>query len=124
LNTCEEWYRLLERNHNDFEVRLVFADWLEEQGMLKEATGMRWQATNRQRAWKSGYDSWHWYNITQIQQTINPLGPESDLPEVLYLQLSRGYCNSPEYRAYHSIEEADDALADALEKVALLAGAG
>lgn len=41
--TFEEFYWLLEKTPDDWELRLVFADWLEEEGKVLLACGQRFQ---------------------------------------------------------------------------------
>lgn len=39
----------VDANPEDWNLRLVYADWLDEQGRDVEASGQRWQAANRRR---------------------------------------------------------------------------
>lgn len=45
--TIADWYTLIEANPADWDQRLVFSDWLAEQGENVLANGQRWQAQKR-----------------------------------------------------------------------------
>ena len=73
--TLEDWYVQIEQNPIDWELRSVFADWLEDQGETTLALGQRWQVKH-QRTPQHGsakpngtvrhQDDWMgWYLITE-----------------------------------------------------------
>ena len=41
--TLSDWYAMIEANPADWDQRLVFSDWLEQQGEDVLANGQRWQ---------------------------------------------------------------------------------
>lgn len=48
------WRRLIASRPDDWGQRLAFSDWLEEQGMLLEAEGQRWQAREKKHPHRVG----------------------------------------------------------------------
>ena len=45
--TLSDWYALIEANPADWDQRLVFSDWLAEQGENVLANGQRWQVERK-----------------------------------------------------------------------------
>ena len=72
--TYEQWYKLILADPLDWDQRLVFADWLEEQGAVDLSHGQRWQVEhqrcsqdrsvpnfpNKGNRWLGSTPSWYW----------------------------------------------------------------
>lgn len=86
MKTLEDWYRHLEEHPDDWECRLVLADWLDDQGLDVLAAGQRWQA--REHARPMG--GTHWYNAEHYRAGKDqlPPGPE-DLPRETFLAMKQ-----------------------------------
>ena len=60
--SIQTWYEQIEAAPDDWELRLQFADWLEENDEPVLAAGQRKQVTNRKRPawWSDSHYHWGW----------------------------------------------------------------
>ncbi len=128
----ESWEKLLDSKPNDFTTRLVYADWLEEQGLVNEAQAQRWMGTHhkfpkrtrRQRVWDAvGLGSayiipWRWFREGQGRYLT------AMLPQEVWVCFTdlKYYLPHPRYDHGHSMyfstrQEAELALSQALERL-------
>ncbi len=91
--TRRQWQDAIEKDLLDFDVRLVFADWLGEQGYEEEAEFQRWMCDEHIRAYNSYMidrrkpvrGMWDWFSDSN---TTDPIGRQfGDLPLVYYKSL-------------------------------------
>jgi uncharacterized protein (TIGR02996 family) len=93
----------------DWPLRLVYADALDDAGRHVEAAGQRWQAANEKRP----YCGVHWYDGTLANDTDG----ESDLPPEVFVELAGGELRLAEpsevqdWRDYLTTEDAELDLA-------------
>lgn len=91
--TLEDWYQEIEKSPHDWDLRRVFSDWLEEQGLEVLARGQRWQIEHRRCPLRT-LKKWGWYSWTadltqEITSTHYPQGVDlSELSLELVSHLS------------------------------------
>jgi hypothetical protein len=94
------------------ELRLVFADWLDERGRGPAATAQRWLAAHDKRptpcsrTWDWWGDGWKWCGDNCPWFAY--------LPQALFEHLTPGVRKSVHYSEYASRRAAEEALADAV----------
>lgn len=122
--TAEDVFRAsLEANTADCDLRLIFADWLADQGRDVEAGGQRWQARNRQwprpspaeRAWQWWYWEGEWWPKDYENGVF-----EASLPRDVWHAFKGGKMISWLFRKYSTLCAAETALAHALASLDLL----
>ncbi len=101
----------LEHHPDGWEMRLVYADWLEEQGESLLANGQRWQVENGKYS-----KSWFGHTFINSRYGFAPYAPNS-LNESLFVQLPGA--SSLIFQANHRIE-AESALASAIHKLGIV----
>jgi len=112
---------LLDRNPSDWDTRLLYADWLEEQGLNVRANGQRWQARERKCPKLSNmFGLWYWVDLRHfcpgacewslfrewIPTNIWKLIPRSSN----YAKKETGF------KTYHTRKDAEIALAEGLHR--------
>ena len=100
MSECEAFLQAIAANEDDITVRLVFADWLDEQGEHEEA--------ERQRKWHEGKQ----WLIQFCQETTdilkNDMGFTGEMTYVDALELGRQISNCPRlHMNSHSFERHD-----------------
>lgn len=108
----------------DWEARLVYADWLEERDLFQEAKVQRWLADNKKRPFTTTLQYYFWYEEdtafdNDTHQQNDETDPQSDLPVKLFVLLAGGELfdwGRCRYRCYNSREEAWQDLNQAFNK--------
>ncbi len=105
----------IDESPEDWDRRLILADFCEESRDLLEAEFWRWTAKEHKRARKSenNYIPYQWYNISSNN---NDVDPESDIPKELYKTLKTPEADYWTYKLYKTNREADDDLLQAYKK--------
>ena len=111
---------MLDAKPADWTTRIIFADWLEEQGDHVAARGQRWMVRHRKKPyWDYFRKTWDWYYGKGFGSWI------SGIPINLFGKL-RGYeshylehSTQSSYREYRTRFAAESALAMALEEIQL-----
>ena len=113
--SIDVWYEQIEEAPDDWELRLQFADWLEEDQEPVLAAGQRWQAKHRRRPYQQP-DTWEWFYFQDDDQ-LSPgacVVPYSLGQHFRDLGCAERYPNCPQF---DSIREAEAALAEALHRM-------
>lgn len=125
-HTEEAMSKGLDEDPNDWSLRAIYADWLEEQGRDGEAAGQRWMIQHKKRPFRPQYSGvmttngarWWWYNLANRRPHSDGLyeDPWSDLPEDLFRKLIKGPPDSESYlsQTYRLRQRAEKALFKAL----------
>lgn len=101
---------LLDEYPHDWEMRLVYADWLDEIGETVKANGQRWQAMERKTPKRSnGVTAWYWLDSKWEHFAI----PAAAL-------IPNHLCGSPKHRTkvYSIFETRQDAEAELAAELA------
>ena len=105
------FHRGLDLTPTDWPLRLVYADWLEEQGRLNEAFAQRWMAQEQKRPrFYHKFQQWVWYDEWQVTSRIDQM---SDLTSIVWRLLPEAEIDQGR-KAYHTRQEAEFALVQAL----------
>ena len=66
MNFTNELYKNVLQNYTNHDIKLVYSDYLEEQGQIKEAEAWRWLGTNHKYPVKgnNSYEIYYWMNDT------------------------------------------------------------
>jgi uncharacterized protein (TIGR02996 family) len=104
----------LELNPADWTTRIIYADWMEEQGDHIAARGQRWMARHKKRPyWDCRSKTWDWYYGKN-------LGSWDSVIPINLLDKLRGWVRSGRsYQEYSTRIAAEAALAQALEEIRL-----
>lgn len=94
----------LEQSPDDWEMRLVYADWLEERRESIRANGQRWQVENGKRPDKG----WDWWRMEFGNRFMACLDKE------VYEKLDTSWAE------YEHLTDADKDLASALHKLGIV----
>lgn len=130
MTTEDDFQKTLDKKPNDWQTRLVFADWLQEQGD-KRAEGYRlmglWQLIARHNKGSGPYgcheagvnNSWEWWTD---KETYDPQLTTCRIPQDLLRKIRSKYVYSTSEKGLTSKDfftrrEADDALAVAFGKL-------
>jgi len=117
MTTEEDFWRALEADPADWDLRLVFADWLEDHGEEVLAAGQRWQAHARQKPDPNFGSYWSWFRLDEEESKRLRYHLDPDLFAFLEGEdLTHGGRYSTEWKDYSSMREADQALARALTR--------
>lgn len=117
-------YGALRAAEDDWALRLVLADALEEAGEEVRAFGQRWQAENTTRT-SSYVDTWGWLSEEWRQRAIHNMLKTAwchypALPDYLFEALELNFtpyyavCWGSDYKGYPTVERAESELAIAL----------
>jgi uncharacterized protein (TIGR02996 family) len=124
--TENEFEFLLAINQTDWNTRVIYADWLEEQGEHVRANGQRWQAKNKKhpRKWDKHNDTtlqaiknlWFWFD-DQIDDWANCL------PQHIFIEIGFQFPHSgyKDFRFYRTCKNAEIDLALGLQKKNIIA---
>lgn len=106
--TLQDWWSLLTRDPDDWDTRLAFADWLNDQGELVLERGQRWQVQHQKFPSSCPYDEWTWF------VTLGNRNDHDDLERWIFtgLQSPKRVCVT--WRDYDSLAQAERDLAQAL----------
>jgi uncharacterized protein (TIGR02996 family) len=117
MRTLDNWWARLVQNATNWDLRLVFADWLADQGLDELEAGQRWQAQHHKApAFLMKYQHpWSWFNMSVMRGYSNELPGE--LFETVY-PLGIPYRSNPRVIDFDSLAEAEVALAVALRALA------
>ncbi len=63
--TRDEWERILDGDPSDGATRLIYADWLEEEGLAVEAELQRWLGRAGKYPSRCS-DGWHWFSSAAV----------------------------------------------------------
>jgi hypothetical protein len=115
----DAWETQLDADSTNWDLRRIYADWLEERGEVWAAVAQRWMADNEKNPWVLSDNGVAWYNYALRSEPTD----RSDLPlEILELVpgarlLFVRYSGEEAKRAkFDSRRAAEAALAVALEK--------
>lgn len=95
--------RELDLKPDDWSLRLIYADWLEEQGETERARLQRWLVENK-RYPEFDHDCWRWLNSSAY-----PPERSAVLPLYLYEPIMER-CPMPHHGPYDTRAEAEDGL--------------
>lgn len=116
IRTPTQWWALLAQSPSDWDLRLVFADWLEDHDEPELAQGQRWQVEHRRRPERiqpgNGL-AWCWFLGTPGVPRLAHL--DSELFETL-VQLHLGRYGVV-WLDFFILEEAERGLAQALSQL-------
>jgi uncharacterized protein (TIGR02996 family) len=121
----EDWYQELEKTPVDWNLRLVFADWLADQGLTKLEYGQRWQARHHKAPREYSI-----FPTVAMVKNLWGLGtelietpefrtvPEMLLPAEVFTRVVDGVYdhNSDRWRYFKTQVEAETQLAEALAR--------
>lgn len=68
MNHRDHFIAALDANPSDQVTRAIFADWLEEQGELVLAAGLRWMVTNGKWPARCILGLWGWYWLVEYDE--------------------------------------------------------
>ena len=127
--TQEDWEAQLDKSPDDWDLRLVYADWLEEEGLQDLAGAQRWLAREQKHPRGANVIWWHPYpNLEpnqsfRIPDALMELLPDKfDIPEaralfmIYHTQLGREG-SAPAIRRYKTQALAVKALSIALKRL-------
>jgi uncharacterized protein (TIGR02996 family) len=108
----EQFEKALDENPQDFELRAVFSDWLEENKKDDAAKCQRWMIEYWRYPWKKIYSQtliWQWY--------FWDFRPRShySIPEYLSIKMTANKCGP--FRYYHTRKSAELDLQRALKEI-------
>lgn len=120
MTTEADFQRSLDLDPDNFGLRLIFADWLEERGDVR-AAGMRWMGENGKWPNAHGNIGPYWSGIPHLDKDQDENLRKRTLPPAM-LKALKGHIDRPAtlYKEYRSRQAAEDALCHAiaaLEKV-------
>ncbi len=84
--TIDEAYKLLEDDHNNFDLWSVLGDLYEDSGNDQVVKAIRWMVANNKRPWYGfgDYGHVHWYNEDEVGSNFDL---ESNLPGDMFKSL-------------------------------------
>ncbi len=121
----DTWWKQIEETPEDWDLRRVFADWLEDQGSPELnvlANGQRWQAEHKRRAgYHRGveggpnYDghSYDWVNYRDWAKNEQCYIS----PNLIYVTENKGGYHCASYLEFSTRREGEIALAEALDEL-------
>lgn len=115
------FWRQLEQAPEDWDLRLVFSDLLEDLGLDVLAAGQRWQAANEKRP--QPITKKYWCKLSAWGSDLNDESYMSDIPDALYAVVASGRreIGGDSMVGFNSNRQADEALAHAVHEVTLAA---
>jgi uncharacterized protein (TIGR02996 family) len=105
MTTLDQLYASLDQSPDDWEVRSVLGDWLEEAGRQADADAVRWMVERRKRPYRSTTGAYHWFNAARVTTASDP---ESDVPEVVYQGMQGAEGLESVFRDYDNLRQADE----------------
>jgi uncharacterized protein (TIGR02996 family) len=115
----------LDDRPDDCALRLVFSDWLEEEGRGDEAAAQRWMAENSRRPiYSPSTDTWDWWpdRIARNFRDKSSVGGVPDELHTMFRGMSKqSPMNGPvvvSWVGYPTRQDAERALADVLARAA------
>jgi uncharacterized protein (TIGR02996 family) len=102
----------LEQSPDDWEMRLVYADWLEERGESIQANGQRWQVEHKKYPENSQKQIHIRFPFTWYSYRDDP----DDVPLQVLIEMD-GETKDAEFREFKTQVNAETALAKALHKL-------
>lgn len=124
----EAFERALDERPDDWGLRLVYADWLLEQGEYDLETAQRWMAENERTPWSfdNGEYCWSNYSLSKEDEELHGKRDLSEVSKAIYQMIAAPKEIGPEYRdaswamkVWYGRAEAEAALAAALKKLTL-----
>lgn len=110
----EALLRAVLKSPEDWDAKLVLADWYEENGDLDRAVGMRWMAKSHKRPFYRAMGDLSWYEEEGRKEAgLAPYDYESDLPRWVYCRLSMG--TKTRTSDHHCYKDPEEALMDFLQ---------
>jgi uncharacterized protein (TIGR02996 family) len=113
---------ILDANPSDWHARLLYADWLEEQGLGVRANGQRWQASlGKCPEYSNMSGLWHWRDFSKLRQDL-PLQwsslNECISKEIWEIILCSSYYTKMDtgFKSYDTRQDAEIALAYGLRR--------
>lgn len=100
----------IQKKPEDWNIRMVLADWYEDNGRSDLAECLRWVSSHKKRPYHGSSKVFTWFNADRIQPGLGD--PESDIPEAVY-QLLTGGQEIADHKVFPSMHAAEEALQNA-----------
>ena len=106
------WKEVLDNQPKYQTIRLIYADWCFDISLCAMETAQRWMVRENKYP-EALTQSWIWHRVT-VAMVGSP--GAADLPDEIFTKLARGFEFS-NMRVYMTREEAEQDLAEALERL-------
>ena len=111
----------LDRDPANWGLRLIFADWLDEQGDHIAARCQRWMGENEKRPdFDIATESWDWWVVNNQHVYLvqwHPRLNSATIPLHVFQKITNNLMYGLQFKEYPTRIAAESALADALEAV-------
>jgi uncharacterized protein (TIGR02996 family) len=106
---------ILDQNPSDWDTRLLYADWLEEQGQHIRANGQRWQAKwEKCPEYLTNTGAWGWAYYVYRDGLLYHPEVKKWTPELIWNSIPYDY--NPLIKRYGTRQDAEIALAEGLRR--------
>src|SRR5262245_5364404 len=105
MTAVDALYLALTLSPDDWLLRSVLADSLEEAGLLPVAECVRWMVRHRKRPYRASDGDYLWFDAHSIRSRVDP---ESDVPVEVYRHLTGEVGPWPIHRTYASLRAAEE----------------